>query len=272
MTMDRAHRTLPDRLLSAAISVTSLLFFAISSFNPLALFFCALVVLWLYGTRQLALLLPVCVTLLGGYVLLFSERHMILLWTSLIAALWMGWNTTPAEPSILQRRGWMVVALAIVIAEQICWTGAAAWRESHEPFDGGREAAVFLSSSATAGQVAGFGFHSVSLQPYFSRSAYANYKTSYWPWRVSADPDLKLEQVVAAKPLFILVGEGYLGDATTVNQFFRRANAGDPLDDDASFPAYLETHGYRETHRFCGRQPAHFGYSEETCQLLFQPD
>ena len=33
----------------------------------------------------------------------------------------------------------------------------------------------------------------------------------------------------------------------------------------------LEALGYRETHRFCGRQPMHFTYAEENCLLVLEP-
>jgi hypothetical protein len=90
------------------------------------------------------------------------------------------------------------------------------------------------------------------------------------PEKVERNPDLHLREVVGQRPPYILLGEAYYGNSLLQISCRRDASRENscPIRGDA---AYLMAHGYREKYRFCGKQPVHFDYSEQDCELILEP-
>jgi hypothetical protein len=256
-------------MLSTAILVTSLAFFTISSFNLLALLFYGAMFIWQARHHTLIAALPFFIVLLGGYFLGFSEHHTSVLWTTIVIALWLTWSrVSPIAPTRYDLI-FQFILIAVLI-EQLAWTGFATIYDTNNPFDGSVAAATFIIPQTGEHTVAGFNFHSISIQPYASRNVYFNQPTTYWPWKSSANTDSNLSETLAKHPDFILDGEGYYGDTNWANQILPRTPHWVRADTSVS-AGYLQEHGYYETHRFCGRQPAHFGFSEQICEVIYQP-
>lgn len=251
-----------------AVSIVSIAFFAVSSSSIVAACFYALLFAWLSRRRRLAAALPFAFVLVGGTLLGLTEHHMSLIWSGVIAAAWIGFS---AEPPIAikpwLRRG-LAALTVLVLVEQLCWTVLAAHADVDGHFSGSQDAARFIASIDSK-PVAGFGFYDVEAQPYFKRSVFFNQPVGYWWWSSTGNPNLSAREVVAQRPQYIVYGESINGNVKWWYQLLPKTSKQDPKDADGIVP-YLRAHGYVETHRFCGKQPAHFGFSEETCQDIFE--
>jgi hypothetical protein len=272
---EMSRRPAMIRALGALLLIFSILFFSISASSLLAACFLAALVAWSARCRSLPALLPLLLVALGASILPMNEHHLALLTSPLIAALWLIWNRSRAgnAPIRLGRTGpAFAILLILVVGEQCGWTVSALHLSTITPFDGSRDAAQFIRTAVQPRPIAGFGYYSTAAQPFFGHSVFFNQQTAYWPWKLGSDPDFQLTRIIAERPQFVLTGEGFLGDAVFNNQILKGTiPVGWPHGLDAGTSAYLAAHGYRPTRRFCGRQPAHFGYSEETCLMLYEP-
>ncbi|WP_263353102.1 hypothetical protein [Acidicapsa acidisoli] len=243
-------------------------FYPISSSIILGVAFYLLFFLWIFRQRALAALLPFLVTLIACPALAFSTHHASLPLTALVATLWIAWDVAAAPIRSDWKDRAFAAVLLIVMVEQIGWTAAAVRLGMRVPFDGSRDAAQFIATEVGSQRIAGFEYYSVAVEPYSESRVFPNQDTAYWPWRNAIDPDNHLPQVVQERPAYILLGERFEG---TVNQY------GPPLPQSvreapSAMHQYILEHGYHITHRFCGTQPAHFGNSEEICEVIFQPE
>jgi hypothetical protein len=252
----------------------SILFYSASAFNGIAVGFYAALLFWTARNRTLIALLPLFLVAAGAYATtLLKEHHMVVLSSALVAALWItsaAENTNEAAAR-RNRVGFVFGALLLVVlAEQIGWTISAIRLSAVAPFDGSKQAADFITSSMSPRPIAGFVFYSVAVQPYFTQSAFSNQPHGYWPWSTVADPNLELQNVVAQRPPFILVGERTSGDALFMNQLLPT-----PMPSGGAFSAgvsdYTLANGYGPTHTFCGKQPNHFSFSEQICETIYEP-
>jgi hypothetical protein len=271
--------SLIGRFTYGLLFLPSLALYIVSSFSLLALFFYWFLVRWLIRHKTLWTLFPFAVVLLGSYILGFNEHHSLVLWTALLASLWLTWGGIHVEKSQRPDRIFHIILLLVLI-EQVAWTGHAASFDAAHPFDGGLAASRFLMSDDPQKRVASVTFFAVSMQPYRSKTMFYNQATSYWPWKrvasidspsSSAQTDPRLAEVVAEHPALIVDGEAYTGDANWYNEIiaiYPRWDRGGPN----VVARYLQEHGYRETHRFCGLQPSHFGFSMGTCEVVYEPN
>jgi hypothetical protein len=131
-----------------------------------------MLLLWLHRHRTLPTILPLVALAITGFFLGFGAHHTSLLWASLIAALWITWDTIDPRMG----KSWLdrtfAVLLVLVLAEQICWTAAATRFDIRERFDGSFDAARFLASEVKFQPIAGFNYHSVAVEPYFDRKLF----------------------------------------------------------------------------------------------------
>jgi hypothetical protein len=265
----RAGETRPGGRLAGALHLASLAFFPVSSFNLLALAFYAMLLTWQARNGALAASLPLLAVIVGGKLLPFNEHHTALVWTAVVVALWLSWRHVPPE-----RAHWLdmvfYTVLVAVLIEQIAWTGFAALYDLGHPFDGSLDAARFLAADSGARTVAGFNYHSVGVQAYAPQKLYYNQPTTYWSWSCSGDSDAHLAEVLQQHPDLVLVGESYDGDVSWRNQIVKEKPAWARNDQDG-IEAYVADHGYAPIRRFCGLQPAHFGFSEQTCEVIYAP-
>lgn len=253
----------------AVVHIASLAFFPISSFNLLAFLFYGALIFWIVKHGALRVVLPLAAVLAGAKLLPFNEHHVCVLWCAVIAVLWLGWNHVSDEPAGKADFA-LVSVLFLVLVEQCCWTGFACEYDWFQPFSGSENAARWIQAQPGHESLAGFNYHSVAVQIYMPRNVYENQSTTYWRWSTTIDPDLHVAEVVARHPGVVLVGESYDGDVSWRNQIVQEKPAWRRNDQDG-IGEYLLAHGYVVTHRFCGSQPSHLGFSEMTCQVIFQP-
>jgi hypothetical protein len=274
LMVNRAQPNALKRTLSTCLGLLSILFYSISAFNVIAVGFYAVLLFWTARNRTLVALLPLLLVAVGAYATtLLKEHHMVVLSSALVAALWI---TSAAENAreATGKRSRIGLAfsalLLVVLAEQIGWTVSAIRLSAATPFDGSKQAADFIATSVSPSPIAGFVFYSVGVQPYFAQSAFSNQRHGYWPWSTISDPNLDLQNVVAQRPPFILVGERTSGEAIFMNQLLPT-----PMPSGGAFSAgvsdYILANGYWPTHSFCGKQPNHSSFSEQICETIYEP-
>jgi hypothetical protein len=258
------------KLALSVVTWLSLLFYPVSSSNLLALAFYTALIAWLAALGRWRALLPLVVVLLGSKFLPFNEHHSIVVWAALIAVIWLSAEGQEAVANQHRRRRQTIfgVLLLAITIEQTAWTAAAAFAKA--PFDDSLQTERFLSEQTRGRRVASFDYHTVTVLPFTAQPAFFNQRTTYWTWMLRDNTMQSQVEAVATRPDFILVGHGYLGDALWRNQILPVKTTWIRDQPDLISP-YLDAHGYRETQRFCGNQPAHFGVSETDCTVVFEP-
>lgn len=264
---DSGHPSPLAKLTLSIITWLSLLFYPVSSVNLLALAFYAALIAWLWACKHWSVTLPLIFILLGAKFLPYSEHHSSVLWSGLVATLWLAAAHARKQPNARLDRIFFVL-LSLTLAEQIGWTARAAL--THASFDGACAAESFLTTLPASQKVAGFDYHTASVIADAPRTPFFNTTNRYWTWKSDVDADGHLSAIIAERPAYVLTGESYNGNVNWRNQIAPIKPAGTLLTA-TPVAAYLRTHGYRETRRFCGDQPAQFGYSERDCQVLYQP-
>jgi len=264
------HGSIPSAIAHRTLGFFDFAFFSVSSWNLLALAFYVAFLCWQQRYHALLDSLPLLAVLAGGTLLHLTEHHTSVIALALIAALWLTWHREAAAgtPSILRvNRIFQLLLLAVVI-EQIGWTAHAAIYDIRGPFDGSVQAAQFLLPRVAGHRIASVG--GTSILPYTDHNIYMNTTTTYWPWRQGINPNEDLAGAIASHPDYLVANAAYTGNVTLNNQIVNLYLAGQSEDGPAQ-ATYFVAHGYRETHRFCGRQPAHFGFAIETCTLIYEP-
>ena len=260
-----------------------LLTFPVSNFRILALVACALVILQAVVFRPAGGhmgwigLMPWALTIVIFTWMYLAPRHAGMIWEALIASLWLTW---PAEMSSRWYEKWLhgltVAALVAVGLNQVQWTGHALSDDIHKPYSGDEAMAQWLKTNEAGKRIAGFGYHSVGVTAWFEGPLYFNQPATYWIWSQEPRLDARAPFTIATHPDVIVFGgwdwsehnadisEDWIKpDLATLNSV--------PLNDDFSILPYAESHGYRETHRFCGHAFLRSGYSEELCQVALEP-
>ncbi len=266
-----SHPSIGWLLLKRLVASLSVFFFCISSFNILAAAFYLFFFVWMYRHRFLVASLPFVLTLIACYVLAFSDHHASLPLTALVGTLWLIWDSADVPlGSAFVDKAFAVLLLAVLV-EQICWTGSAVRLGMLEPFDGSLEAVHFIKSEVGTKKIACVGFFPVAVEPYFDGQVFSNFTKAFWHYDLPANPLNHVMETIDQRPPYIIDGEIARGTESPTNQLLLRQPIGFSWQ---SLPIYetLVNHGYHETHRFCGKQPAHFGYAVQVCQIIFQPD
>ncbi|HEV2277582.1 MAG TPA: hypothetical protein VGS02_05385 [Acidobacteriaceae bacterium] len=257
-------------LLLRATIFLSICFYVISSSNLVAASLYLVLLVWLYARSQLWAVLPLGFTLVTCYALGFMDHHAVLAQTALVGTLWLACGTRPQHkpPQWISRA--FAAVIVLVIVEQIGWTASAVRLGLKQPFDGSSEAVALIQSQAQGKRIDGFAPGSSAVEPYFRHIVYSNAVNSYWPWRSAANPDEHAAEAIGLRPDYILLAAAFTGTAAPDNQILHVRPVGDEWND-PSLQRYILVHGYRQTHAFCGVQPAHFGYSVRVCDFIFEP-
>ncbi len=262
--------TLSAHLLRQALLLVSFTLFVISPSNLLATAFYIALLLWLLKHRKLRFALPFGLLSVIGPKLYISPHHAMMWWFALLGLIWMAW---PAPQASLQGRRIDLAfqsVLAAVLIQQVVFAAHALYFDTRYAFDGGEAAERYVIHSAAKGAVAGYTFFPVALQPYSPTNLFVNRPTTYERWRRQDPVDLAIDKVGLYHPRMVVVGETYSGTRDPSSQIVPM-NVPGRLLVPADERGYLTTHGYVETHRFCGDQPINFGTYEKVCQIIFQP-
>ena len=156
----------------------------------------------------------------------------------------------------------------------------AIWLDVHQPYAPSLQTAALLRSRGVDGakgpRVAGFYYHSVSTLPYFDHNVYINQpEHSYWVWSTRNRTAARAPFALAGSPGLVVVSGWTWGDNASVMQDWARPEDEEgpsvPLADTYGIRQLFLAHGYRETHRFCGRTWMRDGYAEELCDVVLEP-
>ncbi len=276
------HRTPRQTLWRKAALSLSLLTFPVSNFRYLALVLVVLAIAQAiaigpdHGGTGWVGLAPWALLIAGFLCISIAPRHCGMLWESLLAALWLTWPEFPLAGARLWLHRVTLAVLVLVAADQIGWTARALWGDIHGPYSGDVAMAKFIASQGSGKRIAGFGYHSVGVEPYFTHPIYFNQPTAYWIWSRNVRIDQEAQQTIARHPdIIILGGFDWSERNSTITDDWLRPDPTEldrvPLNDTFQILPYAEAHGYRETHRFCGHAFMRQGYSETECQVALQP-
>jgi len=255
------------------IFAMSLLMFPISGSMMLAYLLVAAMIYRCARQRAWLEMLPF-LFVFGASVLIYSaEHHSGLLMVLLMAVAWLTW---PQQmPQRLLSRGvemMLQAVMLVVLVMQIGWTAHALKAERRVPYAGDRETAVFLHEHVAGMRVAGYYSLAPGVEVYFPHKIYFNQPSSYWQY--SKDPRLTMsnEDVLAARPDYVVLGTLAFRHEMILNQFLPMLDSNNEEPGDIQhIGEYFEAHGYRETHRFCGQAPMRDGFSNELCQVVLEP-
>lgn len=268
------HRTRSQAAGHAIAHIFGLLTYPLSTIPLLGLALCTLVVAGAILSAQARWLLPWLLMVLVFTSVVLRPRHAGMLDVAFIAALWMLWPSRPPDAGF---RLWLHrVTLLLIVAvclEQISWTFHAARADVRGPYCGDPATAQFLAAHARGKRVAGFGYDSIGPAAWFSGPIYINQPHAYWVWSRDARVDAQAPAVLATRPDFIIYGGANLDprQGELIDDWYRAVEPSIPLSDMYGVLAWAETHGYRETHRFCGHAWMRNGYSEELCEVILEP-
>jgi hypothetical protein len=200
-----------------------------------------------------------------------------MIWEALIASLWLTW---PAEVSSRWYEkgayGLTVAALVVVGLNQVQWTANAVWADIRQPYSGDKAMAQWLKTNEAGKRIAGFGYHSVGVTSWFHDPLYFNQPATYWIWSQAPRVDERAPFTIGSHPDVIIFGGWNASEHNAdIGEDWIKPNSATlssvPLHDDFGILPYVEAHGYRETHRFCGHAFMRAGYSEELCQVALEP-
>ncbi|HEX4007653.1 MAG TPA: hypothetical protein VHX60_15875 [Acidobacteriaceae bacterium] len=284
----RDHWTAPQALWRKVARVLALLTFPVSNFRWLALAACLLAgvqALWFgrwrdFGSAPIGWigLLPWALMLAVFSSMVLSPRHAGMVWTALVASLWLTW---PGEHAGRTGAGlWLrhitVAVLVLVAMDQVYWTAHSVRAEVRSPYSGDLAMARFLRKAAPGKRVAGFYSYAVGPAAWFRHRLYFNQPHAWWLWSRNVRTNQQAPATIATHPDIIVVG----GE----EQGVRNARISDdwipadpstlrrgPLGDSYGVIAYAEAHGYRETHRFCGQSWMRDGWAEKLCEVALEP-
>lgn len=246
--------------------------YPIAKSNLLALLLLLCLMRWLWRRGCLRLMLPyAAVVLLSTHVFVF-DHHTGLFLLALIAAVWiaLGLPVIDPMPRARLRVAPVFAAVALVVlALQVGWTVHCIRSASLLPTDPGRQTAAFLTQNFSGKRVAGFGFESVSAQPYADHNLFFNWPAPYWIWSINVNTNRRRTEVLYQHPDAVVVDDVTGGPEVSLDQWFKLAPPGDKpyhylLD-------FWQSHGYHRTHQFCGYQFRRMGVSYTFCEDILEP-
>lgn len=241
--------------------------------NLLACTFLLASVWWFRTRRALRMLLPWLALIAAGQVFWTAEQHGGLLLIALIAGVWLAADNS-LNPAVFPPSETVFVGLfVIVLVNQIAWSVSSIHAEVVGPYDPGVETARWLKEHPVP-RVAAFGFHTVSIQPWYPATPFFNVPTSWWQWSSNVEVDGIHRQIIASHPDVVVYGMEFLGYGQVREQWLPMNHL--PLNEMLKLPGDpiardLKQHGYRETHVFCGTRFTRLASGPQNCQLVFEP-
>lgn len=280
------HWSRKEALKRKAARVLSLITYPVSDFRILALVACGLVVLqalwfrtgWSLHTGALGWvgLLPWALMVVVFTSMYLAPRHAGMLWTALIASAWLTW---PSHAKASRKTLWLnravVAALALVAVHQAVWTAHAVRDDAHHAYTGDVAMAQFLKAEKPGKRVAGFYYYTVGAAAWFRHPIFFNQPHAYWVWSRNVRTDQQAPAAIATRPDLLVVSGMELSPQANITDDWIAPNMAEerrtPLNDVYGIIPYAEAHGYRETHRFCGRSFMRGAYAEELCEVALEP-
>ena len=270
----RPLRTHAQAVWRAVAHILGLLTYPLSAIPLLGLAVCAFVVAEAQVSSQIRWLMPWLLMVIVFTVVALRPHHAGMLAVAFVAALWMLW---PEQAPPAGFRLWLhrltLIALAAICLEQISWTLHAVRADVHGHYCGDLATAQFLVAHARGKRVAGFAYESIGPVAWFSGPIYINQPHACWLWSSNARVNAQAPAVLSTRPDFIVYGGADVdprqGDVS--DDWYRVTDPAVPLGDRYGVLAWARTHGYLETHRFCGHAWMRSGSVEALCQVILEP-
>ena len=243
---DTSPHAREGRIVTRLSDLPWVLSYAVSTSRFLSCFLYLLVVVYLYSRKRLLLLAPLAIlTLFLGFIYA-REWHLGLLWIVLLMVLWAAWDGE-ADCSRPTLQNALAVLLALVSLLQLPWIWNAIRYDIHSQYYPAKQAAAYLHTLPPGLRIAGFGDANTIL-PYFSKNIFFNRSTTY-NWNgphngIFAD----VPNPIATHPDLVIVWAG-----------------------DTALADVVQSSGYRETHRFCGRMYLPNVDTKEACYIFLEP-
>jgi hypothetical protein len=245
----------------------------IANSNLLACAFLAATALWLRRRRSLRFLLP-AVGIIGiGFVLWNVEHHAGMIFLAIVAGVWIAAESpAPIESRPRLEAGFLALFAAVLIG-QIAWSAVSIRAEVYGSYDPGTETAKWLQQYPNA-RVAGFGFWTTSMQPWFPHNRFFNEPAAYWAWSSNVEIDNAHRATIATHPDIVIYSQEFQGYGRIRDQWLPQTVISPELERTLPYDpiiADLRAHGYHETHRFWGTRFARFSSAYRTCDIVFEP-
>ena len=263
-----AHRA-SHKLLEVIRVTADVATFPIAESNVLSVIFLLTFALWLWSRDSLRLALPWLIAVPFAASIWIYDHHTGMFVLALVAAAWISLNRQIQTRSSGAIPAAMSAIALLVILLQIGWTAHAIHAETYRPYDPGKETEAFLVKNYPGRRIAGFGFETVSLQPYATHNLFANWDHTYLLWSNSNPVDLRRTEALAQHPDVVVIGDLVQQQDSLYNQWAEEAPPG--FHPSAAMISFWEQHGYHETHRFCGERYMRAGSDNSACELLLEP-
>jgi hypothetical protein len=234
-----------------------------------SLLFVCILAAFLTTRRNLLDLLPYILLQVLFWYVAGHAWHLGNLFIAILGILWVSWPASEGSNDAVWRAILSTILLAVVV-EQCFWSVRALRSEATGKYSGDRDAAAFLAGHIAGKTVAGFGYHSVGVLPYFPSNIFENQpKEAFWHWKSKDYVDDRVGEAIAMHPDYIDVGfavKPRLGRLSAAEDPARiKSYNSDPEEE------ILASGLYRETHRFCGIAFSGHGYDEAECQAILEP-
>ncbi len=246
--------------------------FPIATSNLLATPFLLALLLWLRARQSLRFALPWLTAVVLSVHVWSAEHHSGQFALALLAAVWISLETSP--PAILQPsprlpRLFPTLALLVLLL-QIGWTVHSIRFEAHTPYDPGRVTADLLQRNFAGKRIAGFGYDTVSTQPWSPNSLFFNQPHAWWLWSEPVLIDRRRTEALLQHPDAVVLTDSTLGPELPANQWGRFGNTG--LHPALPMLQFWQQHGFHETHRFCGERVFRSGTYYTDCAVILEPN
>jgi hypothetical protein len=185
----------------------------------------------------------------------------------LICLLWISWQAPGAVNREIEIAG--RIALAIMIATQILWSGYALFYDHYYAYSPDAAAAEFLrpyvreSATIAVTYISGSNdkrvraFPAVGILPYFDHNIYANTPYPFWWWSEQDPSEDRFNALLPSHPRIVIVDETHTSPVAR------------PDLDDPKYVSLLND-GYRFKAMFCGTQPRQLEPGETLCHVIFE--
>ena len=243
----------------------------LSRFWPVSLFIGTSVLAYLVARRRPWEIAPCVLLQLFFVAIVVRPWHIGIMFIAVIGVIWINWPSGDEKWRSWDR------SLAVVILVSVIDQGIVSLHdiaiETRYPYSGDENTAAFLKERVPEKRVAGVGYYSIGILPYFTNNIYENQpRESFWLWNKTtekSDQIANVAQVLKKHPDYLVVGFAWIDprgqvDASefmsqirhTAPQLLKQIEAGYP---------------YRETRRFCGIGISGFTYREGLCQAILEP-
>jgi hypothetical protein len=225
------------------------------------------IVLWFHARHKHYFLFPVVLFAAFSGAVSVAWWHAGLVIPLMICLLWVTWQAPGTDHRELEMAG--RIALAIMIATQILWSGYALFYDHYYAYSPDPAAAKFLSPYVREGATIAVTYISgpndkrvraypaVGILPYFDHNIYANTPYPFWWWSDQDPTEDRFNALLPSHPRIVIVEETHPKPIARFN-----------LDD----PKYVSLlkNGYRLTNVFCGTQPQQLEPGETLCHVVFE--